>query len=40
MKAHSLTPQNLQSAEDNADAQFRQLMKAMGYNNIIVRFEN
>ena len=39
MLAHALTPQNLQSAEDNADVQFRRMMKAMGYNNITVTFE-
>ena len=39
MKAHCLTPQNLKSAENNADTQFRRMMKAMGYNNIIIRFE-
>ncbi len=38
MKAHCLTPQNLKSAENNADTQFRRMMKAMGYNNIIIRF--
>ena len=40
MLKHSLTRENLATARQNADAQFRQLMKAMGYNNIIVRFEN
>ncbi|MBQ8711639.1 MAG: DUF4230 domain-containing protein [Prevotella sp.] len=39
MLAHSLTPQNLQSAQDNADAQLRRMMKALGYNNIIIRFD-
>lgn len=39
MLAHALTPQNLQSAEDNADVQFRRMMKTMGYNNITVTFE-
>ncbi len=39
MKAHCLTPQNLKSAENNADTQFRRMMKAIGYNNIIIRFE-
>ena len=38
MKAHCLTPQNLKSAENNADTQFRRMMKAMGYNNITIRF--
>ena len=40
MLRHALTPQNLQSAHDNADQQFRQLFRSMGYNNIIIRFEN
>ena len=40
MLSHALTPQNLQSAQDNADQQFRQLFRSMGYNNIIIRFEN
>jgi len=40
MLSHALTPQNLQSAQDNADQQFRQLFRAMGYNNIFIRFED
>ena len=39
MIAHAMTPQNLQSAEDNADAQLRRMMRAMGYKTVIVRFE-
>lgn len=38
MLAHGLTPQNLRSAENNADAQFRQLLRAMGFRYVIVRF--
>lgn len=38
MLAFGLSPQNLRSAEDNADAQFRQLLRSMGFRNIIVRF--
>ena len=40
MLAHCLTPGNLRTAEQNADAQIRRMMKAMGYNNIVVRFDN
>lgn len=40
MLVHGLTPSNLRSAQDNADAQMRRMMKAMGYNNIVVRFED
>ncbi len=40
MLRHALTPQNLQSAQDNADLQFRQLFRSMGYSNIVIRFEN
>jgi hypothetical protein len=39
MIRHSMTAENLASARDNADAQFRQLLKAMGYHNIVVRFD-
>ena len=39
MLAHGLSPQNLRSAEDNADAQFRQFLHAMGFQNVIIRFE-
>ena len=40
MKAHALTPQNLQTAADNADAQLRRMMQAMGYNNIFIRWND
>lgn len=40
MLAHCLTPGNLRTAEQNADAQIRRMMKAMGYNNIVVQFDN
>ena len=39
MKAHCLTPQNITSAENNGDAQFRQLLRSMGFRHIVVRFE-
>ena len=39
MLAHGLTPENLHNAAQNADAQLRQMLKAMGYQNIIIKFE-
>jgi hypothetical protein len=39
MIAHALTPQNLKSAQSNAEAQFRHMLKAMGYNHINIIFE-
>ena len=40
MLAHGLTPENLRQAEDNADSQFRRMMKAMGFQTVIIRFNN
>ena len=40
MMAHALTPQNMQTAENNADAQLRRLMRTMGYNNITIKWNN
>lgn len=37
---HCLTPSNISSAEANADSQFRQMLRSMGYNNVVIRFEN
>lgn len=39
MIAHCLTPSNIRSAEKNADAQFRNMMRSMGFNNVVVRFK-
>lgn len=39
MLSHSLTPQNLESARQNAEAQFRQMMQAMGFRHIEIKFE-
>ena len=39
MLSHALTPQNLRTAQDNADAQLRKMFRAMGYNNIILSFD-
>lgn len=38
MREHALTKENIRSAENNADAQFRGMFRSMGYNNIIIRF--
>lgn len=38
MKAHCLTPANLSTAEDNAREGFRRLLRAMGYQNVEIRF--
>lgn len=40
MLAHGLTPENLRHAEQNADTQLRQMVKAMGFQNIIIKFED
>lgn len=40
MMAHGLTPENLRNAEQNADDQLRRMLKAMGYQNIVIRFED
>ena len=34
-----LTDANIRSAESNADAQFRNMLRAMGFENIVIRFE-
>lgn len=34
-----LTPANIKTAQDNAEAQFGKMLKAMGYKNVIVEFE-
>ena len=39
MKARCLTPQNIASAEQNAAAQFHQLLRSMGFQNVIIRFQ-
>lgn len=39
MIAHCLTPENLRSAQDNADEQFRKMLKAMGFNYVSIDFE-
>ena len=39
MLSHGLTPQNLESARQNAEAQFHQMMQAMGFKHIEIKFE-
>lgn len=39
MLQHGLTPANIRSAENNADVQFRNLLRSMGFDNVIIRFE-
>ena len=39
MIAHGMTPENIKNAQDNADAQFRRMFRAMGYTRIGIRFE-
>ena len=39
MIAHCLTPENLRCAQDNADQQFRKMLKAMGFNYVSIDFE-
>lgn len=39
MLRHSLTNDNINAAQTNAEAQFRNLMLSLGYKNVILRFE-
>ena len=39
MLSHCLTASNLRSARQNAEDQFRRMLKAMGYTTVIIRFE-
>ena len=39
MIAHCLTPENLRFSQDNADQQFRKMLKAMGFNYVCIDFE-
>lgn len=39
MKDKCLTASNIRSAENNADAQFRNMMRSIGFNNVVVRFD-
>ena len=40
MTAHALTPTNLETARQNAEAQMRQLMMSLGYKNVTVTIEH
>ena len=39
MLTHCLTPENLTSAQSNAESQLRNLFTQLGYKNVILRFE-
>ena len=40
MLTHCLTPENLQNARLNGEAQFRNMMKSLGYEHIRIRWDN
>lgn len=40
MKARGMTPANINSARNNADAQMRSLLRSIGFRHITVRFED
>lgn len=40
MLRNGLTQTNIRSAENNADAQFRNMFRAMGFENVVIRFSN
>ena len=40
MLTHCLTPENLQNARLNGEAQFRSMMKTLGYDNVVVYWED
>ena len=40
MLAHGLTPANRRTAEQNAEAQIRRLLKSMGYQQVTIRWNN
>ena len=40
MKAHSLTPENLQAAEANGEEQMRNMMRSIGFKNIKITWKN
>lgn len=39
MKKRCITPVNIQTAQRNANQQFREMLKAMGFNNVKIEFE-
>jgi hypothetical protein len=40
MLKHCLTPENLQNARLNGEAQFRNMMKGLGYEHVLIRWED
>lgn len=40
MLHRSLTKENINKAQQNGEAQFRQMMRSMGYEHVSIRFEN
>ena len=40
MLHRSLTKENISKAQQNGEAQFRQMMRSMGYEHVSIRFEN
>ena len=40
MLRRSLTKENIDKARQNGEAQFRQMMRSMGYEHVSIRFEN
>ena len=39
MLQRCMTPSNVKAAEENAEAQFRKMLLALGYKNVIIKFE-
>ncbi|MEE3445580.1 MAG: DUF4230 domain-containing protein [Prevotella sp.] len=39
MLQRCMTPTNLKAAEENVEAQFRKMLLALGYKNVIIKFE-
>lgn len=39
MLSRCLTPENIESARHNGESQFRQMMQAMGYSHVLIRWE-
>ena len=40
MLKRCLTPTNLQTARENAEAQFEKMLRAMGFKHVVIRFED
>jgi len=39
MLKHSMTSENIKSAQQNGESQFRNMMKAMGYDHILIKWQ-